>query len=267
MHTLFGTKHIILIIVSFVLIGVLYMLSRRFDLAKICKILFGVGICSETVKVFYYIITNENKTGGYGQTFGGYLPKTDLPFHLCSIQILFIAILVFSQNERLKRFIMSFMIPSCLFGGIAAILIATDSSRNGSPIITAQYFLYHVAITVFAIYLLTSREFKVTIKDYVNSLKFVGMIMFFALYINSALYDGVANVNFMYVVSPPQSGLPFLNENHGWLVYIVHYAFTVLFAITLCYVKPIIDAIKAKTGARLEPAEENEPEEETEPAL
>lgn len=239
MHGLFGTKHIILIAVSFVLIGVLYFLSRRLSLAKMCKALFYVGIVSETVKIFYYIITNEDKLGGY-------LPKTDLPFHLCSIQILFIAFIVYSKNDSVKRFIMSFMIPSCLFGGIAAILIATDSSRNGSPVITAQYFLYHIAITVFALYLLTSREFKVTVKDYTNSLKFVGIVMFFAVYINSVLYDGVSNINFMYVVSPPQSGLPFLNEKHGWLVYIVHYAFTVLFAITLCYIKPIITAIKAR---------------------
>ena len=147
------------------------------------------------------------------------------------------------------------MIPSCLFGGIAAILIATDSSRNGSPVITAQYFLYHVAITVFAIYLMTSREFKVTVKDYVNSLKFVGIIMFFALYINSALYDGVANVNFMYVVSPPQSGLPFLTEKYGWLVYIVHYAFTVFFGITISYAKPIIAAIKTKASKNSEKSE------------
>ena len=255
MHNLFGTKHLILVIVSFVLIGILYVLSRRLKLDKVCKILFYIGIVSETVKVFYYIITNEAKTGGYANTFGGYLPKTDLPFHLCSIQILFIAIIVYSQNASLKRFIMSFMIPSCLFGGIAAILIATDSSRNGSPVITAQYFLYHVAITVFAIYLMTSREFKVTVKDYVNSLKFVGIIMFFALYINSALYDGVANVNFMYVVSPPQSGLPFLTEKYGWLVYIVHYAFTVFFGITISYAKPIIAAIKTKASKNSEKSE------------
>ena len=239
MHGLFGTKHIILVIASFVLIGVLYALSRRLSLAKVCKALFYTGIVSETVKIFYYIITNEDKLGGY-------LPKTDLPFHLCSIQILFIAFIVYSKNESIKRFIMSFMIPSCLFGGIAAILIATDSSRNGSPIITAQYFLYHVAIAVFALYLLTSREFKITVKDYTNALKFVGIIMFFSVYINSVLYDGVSNINFMYVVSPPQSGLPFLTEKYGWLVYIVHYAFTVLFGITICYIKPIIAAIKAR---------------------
>ena len=75
--------------------------------------------------------------------------------------------------------------------------------------------------------------------------------MFFAIYINSIVYDGVSNINFMYVVSPPQSGLPFLTEKYGWLVYIVHYAFTVLFGITICYIKPIIAAIKAR-GTKVE---------------
>jgi flagellar biosynthesis/type III secretory pathway M-ring protein FliF/YscJ len=74
--------------------------------------------------------------------------------------------------------------------------------------------------------------------------------MFFAIYINSMLYDGVSNINFMYVVSPPQDGLPFLNENHGWLVYVVHYAALVLFCVSIAYIKPIIDAIKAKLSKK-----------------
>jgi hypothetical protein len=138
------------------------------------------------------------------------------------------------------------MMPSCLLGGIAAILIATDSARNGLFIISLQYFGYHIAISVFALHILLSKEFKLNIKDYFNCLKFLLVIMFFAFYINSALYDGVSNINFMYVVSPPQPGLPFLNENHGWLVYIAHYAFLVLTCVTLTYIKPIISAIKEK---------------------
>ena len=68
--------------------------------------------------------------------------------------------------------------------------------------------------------------------------------MFFAVYINSIIYDGTNKINFMYVASPPQSGLPFLNENHGWLVYITHYACTILICVTLCYIKPIIEFFK-----------------------
>lgn len=239
MHELFGTKHLILILVSFVLIAVLYILSRKIEFEKLCKYLLYVGIVSEIIKIFYYIIQNEEK-------YGGTLPRTDLPFHLCSIQILFITAVCLLKNENVKRFILSFMMPSCLFGGIAAILIATQSARNGMWIISVQYFGYHIAITVFALHLLLSKEFKLNIKDYFNCLKFLLVIMFFAFYINSMLYDGTDGINFMYVVSPPQPGLPFLNENHGWFVYIMHYASLILLCVTLAYIKPIISAIKEK---------------------
>ena len=243
---LFGTLHIIQVVVSIVLIVFLSILVSKIDFKKCCKILLYVGIISEVIKIFYYIIRNE-------ENYGGYLPKTYLPFHLCSIQIIFILLINILSNEKVKRFILSFMLPSCLIGGIAAILIATDTARN-SWIIACQYYLYHVAIVVFAIKVYTSDEIKLTINDYFNSLKFIVGIMFFAIYINSVVFTPemlgdaatMGEVNFMYVVSPPQKGLPFLNEDHGWFVYICHYAFLVLFAITACYIKPIIEAIKSK---------------------
>ncbi|MBE5745218.1 MAG: hypothetical protein E7355_03670 [Clostridiales bacterium] len=243
MHPLFGTKHLILLAVSIALIVVLTIFSRKLKFSTICKTLLIVGICSEIIKIFYYIIQNED-------THGGVLPKTDLPFHLCSIQIIFILIVNIAKNEKLRRFILSFMLPSCLFGGVAALLIATDSSRNGMWIITAQYFLYHVAITVFALHMLISKELKWKASDYVNCLKFLLVLMFFAIYINSVVDDGSGKINFMYVVGPPQNGLPFLNKDHGWLVYIAHYACLILLCVTLCFIKPIIDFFKEKRAAK-----------------
>ena len=240
--SIFGTKHIIIIVVSMLLIIGLFILSRKFSFATACKAMFYIGIVSELVKIFAYILMNE-------ETHHGILPKTDLPFHLCSIQILFVAVLNFSSNEKLKRFLMSFMFPSCLIGGFAAILIATTSSLN-NWVITFQYFIYHVAIIVLALNICTRKEIKLTVKDYFNSLKFVGILLFFAIYINSIIYDGTEKINFMYVVSPPQSGLPFLTEKYGWLVYIAHYACLILFALTMCYIKPIIVAIKEKLSAK-----------------
>lgn len=202
MHALFGVKHILLIISSLILIIGLFIFSRKLKHNQVCKTLFYIGIVSEIIKLFYYTMANE-------KTHGGILPKSDLPFHLCSIQIIFITIINFAHSEKLKRFIYSFMLPSCLFGGIAAILIATDSSRNGSFIITMQYFLYHIALVVFSLHLYTSKEIKFDIKDYFNCLKFLLVIMFFAFYINSIVYDGSESINFMYVASPPQRGLLF----------------------------------------------------------
>lgn len=260
MNKLFGTVHIILILVSAALIVGLYFLSKKLNFKTLYRALFYIGITSEILKVFTYIVRNEEK-------YGGVLPKTDLPFHLCSIQIIFIAVVNISKSENLKRFILSFMLPSCLFGGIAAILIATNSSLN-TWMITIQYFMYHVSITVFALNLLTRKELNLNVKDYFNSLKFLVGVMFFAIYINSIisytvveLVDGqlvetVKSGNFMYVVSPPVDGLPYLNKNQGWLMYIVKYAALILFAITMCYISPIIKAIKSKCKAKNEVTEE-----------
>lgn len=243
MHGLFGTKHIILIVASLVLVGIGYVFSKKLEFKKMAKIMLGIGIVSEIVKIFYYIIQNED-------THGGVLPKTDLPFHLCSIQILFIVALNFSSNEKLKHFLASFMMPSCLVGGLAALLIATDSSRNGMWIITAQYFIYHAAIMVFALYLATNKEYGPTIKGYFSCLKMLLIIMFAAFYINSILYDGVSNINFMYVVGPPQKGLPYLNDNGGWFSYILRYAALVIVSVTLFYIKPIVKYTRSKLSAK-----------------
>lgn len=243
MHSIFGAKHLILLAISLAAMISGAIVARKWPLQKLAKTMLRIGLVSEFIKVFYYIIANE-------ATHGGILPKTDLPFHLCSIQLLFMAVLVFSRNERLKQLLLSFMIPSCLFGGIAALLIATTSSLNGGWILSVQYFGYHAAISAFALALLLGKEFPLTLKSYVNCLKFLVVLMLFAVYINSILYDGASNINFMYVASPPQAGLPFLTEEYGWLVYICHYAFTVVFCVTLCYIKPIVVAIKGKLSRK-----------------
>lgn len=239
MHSIFGTKHLILMAICAAAIVLGYLVSRKWDLEKLTKYMFTIGVISELIKVFYYIIANE-------AVYGGILPKTDLPFHLCSIQILFVAIVRFTNSQKIKELLLSFMIPSCLFGGIAAILIATTSSLNGMPILSLQYFGYHSAIVIFALVLLTSGVLQLTIRHYVNCLKFLVGLMLFAIYINSILYNGNPNINFMYVASPPQAGLPWLNEDQGWLVYMLRYSSLVVGCVTLCYIKPIYKAIRAK---------------------
>ena len=239
MHSLFGTKHLILIAISAITIVAAYLVSKKWSLERLTKYLFCIGVVSELIKVFYYILANEAE-------YGGILPKTDLPFHLCSIQILFIAIVRFVPSQKIKELLLSFMIPSCLLGGIAAILIATNSSLNGMPILSVQYFGYHSTIVVFALILLTSGTIKLTVKHYVSCLKFLVGLLLFAIYINSMLYDGNPKINFMYVASPPQDGLPWLNEDQGWLVYILRYAILVVGCVTLCYIRPIFIALKEK---------------------
>ena len=251
-NPLFGAKHFLFVGISLVLIVLLFLFLKKKSFKTVCAVLFYCGLVSELIKIFYFSHINADEMGGI-------LPKTDLPFHLCSIQLIFITILYLFKNEKLNRFLLSFMRPSCLFGGIAAILIATDSSRNGGWIITTQYFGYHILLVVFALYLYANKEMKFTVKDYFNCLKFLVVLMFFAFYINSMLYEvgGGVDVNFMYVISPPQPGLPYLNENQGWFVYVLKYALLILVCITLSYIVPIVNALKEQF-AKKTPAEESE---------
>lgn len=251
---MFGTKHLILLCLCVILAVVIYIFTHKWSLKSWLKLILVIGIISEVTKIAYYILANE-------EVYGGYLPKTDLPFQLCSIQIIFVVMLNVLKNEKFKRILLSFMLPSCLIGGLAAILIPTSSSLTGTWVITTQYFVYHTMIISFSIYLFGCKEIEWNIKDYVKALCFLGVMGFIAIYINSMFYDVhnyivyedgtkviemVSRTNFMYVVDPPQSGLPFLNKDHGWGVYIMHYAFTAVFAITLCYIVPIVKSIKNK---------------------
>ena len=238
-NDLFHFKHIILIAVSLIIIVAGTVLTRRFKLKTMYRILMAVGIVSETVKVFSYILMNEDRLGGY-------LPKTDLPFHLCSIQLIFIFILNISENEKIRRILHAFMYPTCLIGGVMALLIATSSSRS-NWFITVQYFSYHSVIIVFALYLLMHERF--TVKDYGRCMVFLGFIGMMAIYVNSILCDGVSDINFMYVIHPPVNGIPLFNTDHGWLVYMIEYAVIATVAVTACYIKPVFSAIFGKKQA------------------
>ncbi len=260
---MFNTIHIVSLIVSAILVVVLTVLLQKISFEKVTKLMLFVGILAELIKVFAYTIMNENRLYGY-------LPKTDLPLHLCSFQVIFLLVLVLSKNENHKRIIRSFMLPTCLFGGLAALLIPISSAVNHVNIITFEYFGYHAAIMIFALRMLCGRDIKFTVRDYGTCLLLLFVVMFAAMYMNSILYSGhsdtnfiyevtdgthtgtvqLANVNFMYTVAPPADGLPLLNLKHGWGVYIVHYMFVCLFAITAVYSRSIITAIRTKVKNR-----------------
>ena len=104
--------------VVYIVLALCFLLKKKPPLSKVVKWLLAIGIISETLKVCTYIVINEEK-------FGGYLPKTDLQFHLCSMQIILMVILAIAKNEKLKKTLYAFMLPSCLIGGVAALLLPT----------------------------------------------------------------------------------------------------------------------------------------------
>ena len=73
MHSMFGTKHLLILVAALIIMILGVLAVRKWPLEKLAKRLLAVGVVSEFIKVFYYTIANE-------ATHGGILPKTDLPF-------------------------------------------------------------------------------------------------------------------------------------------------------------------------------------------
>lgn len=243
MNGLFGGKHLLILAICAVVMVIGVIAVRKWPLRRMCRTLLHVGVASEVTKVLYFILANEAK-------YDGILPKSDLPFQLCSLQILFALIFVCTQQKRVQEVLISVMLPGSIFGGIAAVLIATTSALNGGWLITVQYFGYHIALVIFGVSVMLHRKAELTVWHYFTCLKCMLAIFLLAVYLNSMLYDGTSNFNFMYVASPPAKGLPYLNEDQGWLVYIGRYALLVVGCVTLCYICPIAKAVKAKLARK-----------------
>ena len=114
-----------------------------------------------------------------------------------------------------------------------------------------------------------NKKITFNVKDYWNTMLMLLIVFFVAIYLNSILYTpkfvlneekGVLEaseylpINFMYVVNPPVDGVPFLNKDHGWLVYIIHYMFLAFTAVTLCFIKPVINWFKEHKNSKQQEA-------------
>ena len=240
-NALFGTAHIIQILVSVALIVLLSILVQKVEFKKCCKILLYVGIVSEIIKIFYYIIANEEK-------YGGYLPKTDLPFHLCSIQPLFILTIKYTKNEKLKDTLLKFIFPTATLGAIIAIFVGTIGADFTDPQVY-EYFGFHAALTVFAIAIVIKKQIKIDLNSHLKTSLMMLIMFISSIWVNSILSD-TGNVddelytNFFYSMKPPLDNLPILNLNHGWFVYLLTVMAIGIVAITLLQLPFIVKSYK-----------------------
>ena len=210
----------VLIIVSSV-ITVKKRISYQTGLTALCV----ACVLSEVVKVFCVLISEQRKN-----EYGVFIKETDLPFHLCSLQIFFAFIARFSKKQSTRDFLTVFMIPTCALGGVAALFIPTITCAF-TNVRTYQYFLYHSALIWFSAFAVAKSGVKLHFTNYLKMLASLLGIVFITFYINGFFQ----NTNFLYLSEPPMDGLPILNMNNGWLVYFISYMALALLLITLFF--------------------------------
>ena len=158
---MFTGKHFIWLAISGLIIALHIVLNKKFKFSYKTNLiaLFVVAVASEVMKV---MLNMESVVGPTFETSGTYLNYESLPFHLCTIQIVFIvALMFFIKKDSTKDTLLGFMVPSMGVGATLSLLIPTEGVLFTSPQVY-QYFIYHAYIIGFDIYLLTSRTVIIT---------------------------------------------------------------------------------------------------------
>ena len=191
-----------------------FMQHKKADFSFVLSFLWIICIISELTKM----LSNMVPTGYKG---GSVLDPGDLPFHLCSIQIFLVFTLkFFVKKPETREKMLGFMVPTMLLGGFAAIMIPTVGVKFTKPHVY-EYFLFHGTIIFFALYVLKERLVTWSWKVLGRNLCYAGLAAYVVSLVNSLLSSGFPEANFMYLVRPPMEGLPVLNLDHGWYVYIL----------------------------------------------
>lgn len=250
---MFSINHFIWIGICFVLVilGCIYFKKENPSFKKIISITFYFALASELIKVFSVIemVPIEGKDGLYP-----YLELRYLPLHLCSLHILSFIYLKFSKkNSTFKTWLLSFMYPSCILGGIFAIILPTIFSTSISvkeafihPL-AYQTFLYHTMLILFGIYISRNKEVNLEKDGFRKSIISICLLSFLSLYLNSIftipvyengkLISVAATTNFFFTSLAPLP-IPFTSK-WNWLIYLIVICLVAFMLIYVLYL-PII---------------------------
>ncbi|MBE5957004.1 MAG: hypothetical protein E7253_11220 [Lachnospiraceae bacterium] len=187
---MFTINHLIWAVICGVLLflGFISLKKYRPTLQQVLNIACIGAIVSEVIKTFSVLQVVPSTDGS---TMYLYMELGHLPFHLCSIQILFIFIARFAGDSKAKETLLAFMYPTCAAGAFLAILLPSiftssiDISQAFTHPLAYQYFLYHTMLILLGVYIPMSGEVKIQGKHLLSSLGILVLLAFVSLYLNS----------------------------------------------------------------------------------
>lgn len=250
---MFSIQHFIWIAICVILITVSCILICKYKIkfTTFFNIVCVLAVISEFVKVLSMMEIVELADG----TYAPYLELNHLPFHLCSIQIIFIFIVRFTNKPKLRNVILGFMYPTCIVGAIFAIMLPSIYSATITPSdsfthpIIYQTFLFHAMLIVTGFYIIKSDEIKLKNKYYLTTILILFGLAFMSFYINSlfasVVYTGeeefnVGHVtNFFFTYKPVLNSI-ILDEKWKWYLYVLVLIALAIVLIAIMYIPVFI---------------------------
>lgn len=187
---MFSWQHFVWLVICTAMIAIILIRFRknRPSLQQVLTSSCVICCLSEFTKVFS---TLEMVSSTDGSITFPYIPMNHLPLHLCSIQILLIFYVRFTENRKMRENLLSFMYPSCFLGALSALLmpsifsttISTDQAFTHP--MAYQFFIFHSMLIVLGLMIATSGEIRWAWKHWFQCLIVIAVAGFVSLYINS----------------------------------------------------------------------------------
>ncbi|MBQ8292246.1 MAG: YwaF family protein [Bacilli bacterium] len=252
-----GTNHFIFlgICIAYIVIALILLKKYKVSFNTVLTIMVGIAIASELVKITEYIVPYYDEVG---TMVGVYFEKEGLPFHLCSIQVIFLFVARMCKDGSFKEKLLAFMYPTAFLGSLLAMMLATITIEFDRPL-AWQYFLYHASLLIYGLYIPMSKVIVIDTKKFLNTCLCLIGLFIVSIYINGLIsvpaqeviqngeVIGVTEglyVWFFYSTKPPIKNLPILNLNNGWIVYIISILIIGILAMTLAHLPFLIKDYK-----------------------
>ena len=229
---MFTLNHFVWLAISFIIIGVTttLLLKNKPDISKVLSYACVGAVLSEITRAFslMHLIPSSD-----GSTMTPFLELHNLPFHLCSVQVLLIFFTKFAREGKVRTAILAFMYPTCAAGAFIALfipIIFTDDisvTQAFTHPIAYQYFLWHSMLVILGVYIAASKQVDIRRVHCFTTIGILGGMALISIYLNSWMSmvtyrnGEVVSVdytpNFFFTYKPP---IPFeFTAIWQWYVY------------------------------------------------
>ena len=186
------------------------------------RILFIGWMILVVLEIFKQII----KAFHYGSPSYWEYDYYDFPFHVCSMALYLLPILIFVKKEKCPHLldaINGYLSFICLFAGIA-VCIYTDMVMSRLIYTNVQTLIHHGMMVVLGVYIFVYNRKNITIKTYLKSLIAFAITACLAMLVNIAFYPHGID---MFFLNPLQmTTLPIVDvvqKEAGFVVYLLGY--------------------------------------------
>ena len=199
---MYSTGHIMWIAICSVLIVLAVGLCRKKSVSfeKMLKWCFGLGLFSELIKIISVInilpivepvISGDSVTYAVAGTYSPYIEIADLPFELCSLQILFYAVYIWNKDPKWRKRFRAIIFITGTIGGTLGIVMAYIAEEYSTVIEFFsypriwQYFLYHAMVIAVGIYAGFGNDTTVSFDDIKSVFLAIISLDWITMYLNS----------------------------------------------------------------------------------